>query len=29
LRQAKTAVEVRAAFSGAAYSDPKSSAPKR
>jgi 4-hydroxy-4-methyl-2-oxoglutarate aldolase len=29
LRQAKTAAEVRAAFSGGAYSDPKSSAPKR
>jgi 4-hydroxy-4-methyl-2-oxoglutarate aldolase len=29
LRQAKTAAEVRAAFGGAAYSDPKSSAPKR
>ncbi len=29
LRQANTASEVRAAFSGAAYSDPKSSAPKR
>ena len=29
LRQAKTAAEVRAAASGAAYSDPKSSVPKR
>ena len=29
LRQAKTAAEVRAAFSGGAYSDPKNAAPKR